>query len=195
MCAPPPELQARQHSNNIPRFAATGDDGGEIVLKTGSKRRGAAQRLAFGLGLENLVGYNLRRAYAVQKQRFAAAFGPLGIRPVTWSVLGTIYDSPGITQADIGKRLNIKRANIVPVMVELEGRALIVRRVSTRDRRAHVVALTPLGKRFTVKLLALHELLEKDLIRGLGLRERDQLLELLKKFRRLAPEPDLSDVE
>ena len=149
----------------------------------------------FGLGLENLVGYNLRRAYAVQKQRFAAVFGPLGVRPVTLSVLGTIHDSPGITQADIGKRLNIKRANIVPLMVELEGRALIVRRASTRDRRAHVVTLSPLGKRFTVKLLALHELLEKDLIRKLGLRERDELLVLLRKFRRLAPEPDLSDLD
>lgn len=153
------------------------------------------QRPAWGLGLENLVGYNLRRAYGVQKQRFAAVFGPLGIRPVTLSVLGTIYDTPGITQADIGRRLNIKRANIVPLMVELEGRALISRRTSTRDKRAHVVALTPLGKRFTVKLLALHERLEEDLIRRLGLRERDQLLELLKRFRRLAPEPDLSDLD
>jgi DNA-binding MarR family transcriptional regulator len=141
------------------------------------------------------MGYNLRRAYALQKQRFAAAFGPLGVRPVTWSVLGTIYDSPGITQGDIGKRLNIQRANIVPLMVELEGRALIVRRASPRDRRSHVVALTPLGKRFTVKLLALHERLEKDLIRQLGLRERDQLLELLKRFRRLAPEPDLNGLD
>jgi DNA-binding MarR family transcriptional regulator len=57
------------------------------------------------------------------------------------------------------------------------------------------VALTPLGRRFTTKLLALHELLEKDLISELGLRERDQLLGLLKKFRRLTPEPDLSDLD
>ena len=141
------------------------------------------------------MGYNLGRAHAVQKQRFAAAFAPLGIRPVTLSVLGTIYDSPGITQTELGKRLNIKRANIVPLMVELEGRALIVRRASSRDRRVHVITLTPLGERFTVKLLGVHELLEKDLIRRLGLRERDQLLELLKKFRRLAPQPDLSDLE
>jgi DNA-binding MarR family transcriptional regulator len=147
------------------------------------------------LGLENLVGYNLRRAYGVQKQRFAAVFGPLGIRPVTMSVLGTIHDTPGITQADVGKRLNIKRANMVPLMVELEGRALIVRRQSTSDKRAHVVALTPLGRRFTIKLLALHEQLEQDLIRKLGLRERDQLLDLLKRFRRLAPEPDFSDLD
>jgi DNA-binding MarR family transcriptional regulator len=141
------------------------------------------------------MGYNLRRAHGVQKQRFAAVFGPLGIRPVTLSALGIIYENPGITQADLGKNLNIKRANMVPVMAELEGRGLIVRRPSDNDRRAHVVALTPAGMKFTVKLLALHRKLEEDLATALGARERDQLLQLLKRFRRLATEPELEDGE
>jgi DNA-binding MarR family transcriptional regulator len=150
---------------------------------------------AFGVELDDLMGYNLRRAHGVQKSRFEAIFGPLGIRPVTLSVLGTIYDSPGITQADLGKKLNIKRANMVPVMAELEGRGLIVRRPSDNDRRAHVVTLTASGIKFTVRLLELHRRLEEDLSRSLGLRERDQLLRLLKKFRQLAPDPDLRDTE
>lgn len=139
------------------------------------------------------MGYNLRHAHGVQKQRFAAVFGPLGIRPVTLSVLGTIYEHPGITQADLGKKLRIKRANMVPVMAELESRNLIARRPSDNDRRAHVVALTPAGMKLTLKLLELHRRLEEDLARALGLRERDQLLELLKRFRKLATEPTLED--
>ena len=70
-----------------------------------------------------------------------------------------------------------------------------MRRPSDNDRRAHVVTLTAAGIKFTVRLLDLHRRLEEDLSRSLGLRERDQLLRLLKKFRRLAPEPDLSDLE
>ena len=139
------------------------------------------------------MGYNLRHAHGVQKQRFAAVFGPLGIRPVTLSVLGTIYENPGITQADLGKKLRIKRANMVPVMAELESRNLIARRPSDNDRRAHVVALTPAGMKLTLKLLELHRRLEEDLARALGLRERDQLLDLLKRFRKLATEPTLED--
>lgn len=139
------------------------------------------------------MGYNLRHAHGVQKQRFAAVFGPLGIRPVTLSVLGTIYENPGITQADLGKKLRIKRANMVPVMAELESRTLIARRPSDNDRRAHVVALTPAGMKLTLKLLELHRRLEEDLARALGLRERDQLLDLLKRFRKLATEPTLED--
>ena len=137
------------------------------------------------------MGYNLRHAHGVQKQRFAAVFGPLGIRPVTLSVLGTIYENPGITQADLGKKLRIKRANMVPVMAELENRSLIARRPSDSDRRAHVVALTPAGTKFTLKLLDLHRRLEEDLARSLGVRERDQLLDLLKRFRRLATQPTI----
>jgi DNA-binding MarR family transcriptional regulator len=187
-------LRAPRASRNIPASAVTARE--ERSLGNESKRRtGATTPLAFGAGLDNLMGYNLRRAHGVQKARFAAVFGPLGVRPVTLSVLGTIYDNPGITQADLGKRLNIKRANMVGVMVELEGRGLIARRPSRSDRRAHVVALTPSGRRFTVQLLALHGRLEEDLVRKLGLRERDQLLALLKRFRRLAPEPDLTDLD
>jgi DNA-binding MarR family transcriptional regulator len=168
----------------------------ELTLGTESKRRLSAPKTpAFGAGLDNVMGYNLRRAHGVQKQRFAAVFGPLGIRPVTLSVLGTIYDNSGIKQSDLGKRLNIKRANMVPVMTELEGRGLIQRRPSDNDRRAHIVTLTPAGRKFTLKLLELHDQLEEDTVRRLGIRERDQLIQLLKKFRRLAPEPDFSDLD
>jgi DNA-binding MarR family transcriptional regulator len=141
------------------------------------------------------MGYNLRRAHGVQKQRFSAVFGPVGIRPVTLTALGTIYENPGITQADLGKKLNIKRANMVPVMAELEGRGLISRRPSDNDRRAHMVALTPAGTKLTLKLLDMHRRLEDDLARELGQRERDQLLQLLKRFRKLATQPELDGSE
>ena len=145
------------------------------------------------MALDDLMGYNLRRAHGVQKQRFATVFGPFGIRPVTLSALGIIHESPRITQADLGKKLNIKRANMVPVMAELETRGLIARRPSDKDRRVHVITLTAAGQKLTVKLLTMHRRLEDDLARELGLRERDQLLQLLKRFRKLATEPDLDD--
>jgi DNA-binding MarR family transcriptional regulator len=166
-----------------------------LAKKSVRRRTRAARAPAFGVALDELMGYNLRRAHGVQKQRFAAVFGPLGIRPVTLSVLGTIYEKSGIAQAELGKRLNIKRANMVPVMAELEGRGLIVRRPADNDRRAHVVALTPAGLKFTRKLLALHRRLEDDMAKALGLRERDQLLQLLMRYRNLATEPELVAVE
>lgn len=148
---------------------------------------------AFGLGLENLIGYNLRRAHGVQKQRFTAVFEPLGIRPVTLSLLGTVYDQPGITQTELGRRLHIKRANMVPLLTELGTRGLISRRPSDSDRRAQVVTLTAAGRKLTATLLEMHARLENDLVQSLGAHESAQLVELLKKFRTLSTGPDLAD--
>lgn len=164
------------------------------ALTTESKpRRAAARPPAFGVALDDLMGYNLRLAHGVQKQRFATVFGPHGIRPLTLSVLGAIYDTPGITQAELGRMLNIKRANMVPVMAELQGRGLIARRTSDKDLRGLKVKLTPAGAKFTAKLLELHRRLEDDLCAAFGLRERDQLLQLLKRFRKLPAAPRLGD--
>jgi len=161
--------------------------------KATKRRPEPVQSRAFGLELENLIGYNLRRAHGVQKQRFTTVFAPLGIRPVTLSLLGTVYDRPGIHQAELGKRLHIKRANMVPLLAELSARGLIARRPSASDGRVQLVTLTPAGNKLTAKLLEMHERLEADLVRTLGPRESVQLLQLLKKVRQISPEPELLD--
>lgn len=137
------------------------------------------------MNLDDLVGYNLRRAHGVQRARFAAVFGPHRIRPVQLSILGLVRDHPRIKQSDLGKALEIKRANIVALLDELEHRKLIVRRPATTDRRAYVLELTPTGRKIAADLLALHARLEADLVSRLGARERDHLIKLLKKVRRL----------
>lgn len=145
------------------------------------------------LDLENLVGYNLRRAHAVQRQRFASVFGPEGIRPVLLSALGLIYETPKLKQSDLGKLLEVKRANVVTMLDELEQRGLIERRRSNEDRRAHEIELTPEGREQTHRWLRMHARLEEDLVANLGSRERQQLLALLKKIRRLSTAPKVDD--
>ncbi len=157
--------------------------------KIAKRRETPAQSRAFGFGLENLIGYNLRRAHRAQKQRFTAVFGPLGIRPVTLSLLGTVYDHPGIRQAELGKRLHIERANMVPLLNELGARGLIARGPSASDGRVQLVTLTPAGKKLTSKLLKMHDRLEADLVRTLGPGESEQLLQLLRKVRQVLPGP------
>lgn len=141
--------------------------------------------------LEELVGFNLRRAYSVQLQRFASVFRPLKIRPVQYSILTLIHHNPKIGQSELGKALDIKRANIVTLLDELGQRGLLLRHRDSNDRRSLVLDLTPSGRRLTAKLLDLHERLEEDLARSLGARDKERLLALLKKFRGLNPQPEL----
>jgi DNA-binding MarR family transcriptional regulator len=159
------------------------------TVSADSQRRGGRQ--PNGLDLENLIGYNLRRAHGVQLQRFRAVFAPLSIRPVQLSILGLIYEHGRLRQSELGRALDIKRANIVSLLDELERRKLIERQPAHTDRRSLVLLLTPAGRKLTKELLELHERLEEDLAKHLGTRERDQLLRLLKAFRKLQTSPGL----
>lgn len=142
--------------------------------------------------LDELVGYNLRRAHHVQLQRFASVFGPLEIRPVQLSILAVVYHNPGIKQSELGRAMDIKRANIVTLLDELEQRSLLTRRPARDDKRSHVIRLTANGRRLTKKILELHAELDRDMARRLGQAQKEQLLQLLRAFRRLGPAPEPS---
>ena len=109
---------------------------------TARKPKSKAAPAADGLDIESVTGYNLRRAHSVQRQRFAAMFAPYGIRPVQLSILGLLRDHPRMKQSDLGRTLEIKRANIVVLLDELEQRGLIVRKPAETDRRAYELELT-----------------------------------------------------
>ena len=141
--------------------------------------------------LDALVGYGLRRALAKQRERFRSVFNRYGIRPVQFAVLVLIRDSMPVRQAELGRAIEMKRANVVTVLDELIERGLVTRQAARDDRRANVLALTPKGIEFTDKLLALHGKLEKDVAKRLGKREFEQLVRLLGAYRDLDSIPQL----
>lgn len=154
--------------------------------------RSAARPLAADAArLESFVGYNLRRAAAKQRERFRSVFEPYDIRPVQLTVLTLLNDNGPLRQSALGRALDIKRANVVTLLSELEDRKVILRRMSETDRRAYVVGLTAQGEKLTRKLLALHAELEADLARALGQAELEQLVLLLRVFRTVDSNPKL----
>lgn len=140
-----------------------------------------------------LVGYNLRRAHAVQRKRFADAFNAYDIRPVQLSMLGLIYRNPNLQPSELCRVLDIKRANIVPLIDELQERKLVERKQSSDDGRFRVLVLTRKGEALTRKLIDRHDALERDLARQLGPNNRKQLLKLLMAFRRIGPPEGLEN--
>jgi DNA-binding MarR family transcriptional regulator len=132
--------------------------------------------------IHNSVGYHLRRAQVAEFQAFAGIFGAFEIRPVQYAILAILHDNPGLKQAQIGEALNIKRANQVALIDELEERGLVARRHRADDRRSHALHLTAAGRKLTKKLLALHAKHEAQIAEQLGAKGREQLLSLLRQF-------------
>ncbi len=163
----------------------------------GSKANGSNAKVvaaAEELGLEDLLGYNLRRAHHVQRSRFHYVFAPHRIRPVQLSILGLLYEKPSLKQSELGKAIDVKPANVVALLDELERRRMIVRRPVSADRRSYAVQLTPTGREVTRALIRLHRQLEQNLSEYLGPEEYRELLRLLRKVRRAEIAPAIEEL-
>jgi DNA-binding MarR family transcriptional regulator len=141
--------------------------------------------------LDSIVGYGLRRALAKQRERFRAVFSQFEIRPIQFAVLILIRDSMPVRQAELGRAIAMKRANVVTVLDELIDRGLVVREQAEGDRRANVLTLTPEGIAYTNELQSTHAKLEQDVAEQLGQKNFEKLVELLRAFRQLDGAPKL----
>jgi DNA-binding MarR family transcriptional regulator len=188
-------LQRRQPSVSIRCDCAAQSHAAESRVTVISPKKSTSARRHDSLPdvstLESFVGYNLRRAAAKQRERFRSVFDPFEIRPVQLTVLSLIRDAMPLKQSLLGKALEMKRANVVIVLDELEARGLIERQTPDSDRRAHVLSLTAKGETLTTKLLALHTKLESDLAKSFGAKELAKLVSLLQDFRALDSDPKL----
>jgi len=108
-------------------------------MKQPEVRTGLAHRAAT---LDAMIGYNLRRASAFALNDFAGALSYASLRPVTFSMLALIDEKPGIRAAALCRELGIKSANMVPLIAELEERALLERDEHADDKRVRVLHLT-----------------------------------------------------
>ncbi len=131
--------------------------------------------------LESLIGYHLRRASLVDITGVMAAIAEANIRPVPFSVLAIIVENPGVTAAEICRQLAIQRANIVPILADLESRGLFAREADPEDQRIQRLHPTKAGRANYADWLAGIQAHEEHLLRRLTAAERAILRELLEK--------------
>jgi DNA-binding MarR family transcriptional regulator len=85
--------------------------------------------------LEDLIGYQLRRASLALMGGLVRSLEVCDLKPVEASVLLLIEANPGITQSEIGRALGIQRANMAPLIAGFDRRGLVHRtRVDGRSQ-------------------------------------------------------------
>ena len=135
--------------------------------------------------LEELVGYNLKRAYVIVRNHFSASLGADGMSTRVFSALSLVVRCPGITQSALARMMGIERSGLVAIVDELEARSYLRRAAVPGDRRVQALVPTDDGHRaYAAALDAVREhedRLFSDMTEG----ERQTLLALLKKIRRL----------
>jgi DNA-binding MarR family transcriptional regulator len=94
--------------------------------------------------LEDLLGYQLRRAALATMTALDAAYAPLGLRLTEAIILRFVGANPGCNQAAISRSLGVTRTNMVPFVGALVDAGLVEREAS--DGRTHALFLTPKGE-------------------------------------------------
>ena len=131
--------------------------------------------------LQTLVGYNARRAALAVIGTFLERMAPFGVRPVDFSVLSIIRHNPGVTSRQLCTSLGLLPPNLVALLNQLDKRQLIERRPHPTDGRAVALFLSETGESMMALAEAEATELEKDVTVALTEKQRNTLIELLKK--------------
>ncbi|MDZ7823064.1 MAG: MarR family transcriptional regulator [Ahrensia sp.] len=133
--------------------------------------------------LENLVGYNMKRAYVVIHKDFREALGENGISPPTFSALSLVVTYPQISQSNLARMLGIERSGLVSIIDGLEQQDYLARVHSPSDRRVQALVPTAEGVKAYHAMLATVQAHEDKLLAGLSSSEKSTLVKLLIKIR------------
>lgn len=112
--------------------------------------------------LQAYPGYLMRRASMAVLSDINARLARFSIRHVDFSVLQIIQANPGTNQSEVGRVLEIKRANMVPLIARLEKQGLVSRK--PLDGRTQAMRLTARGRTLCKKSQAVVDDCEQALI-------------------------------
>jgi MarR family transcriptional regulator, lower aerobic nicotinate degradation pathway regulator len=127
-----------------------------------------------------LISRTYARSHRLLNDGFAAS--DTGLRSYHYRLLATLAESGPIGQADLGRRTNIDRSDLVSWLGELEHRGLIQRTVNPTNRRRNIVTIRPAGNKQLRDLDHVIDQIQERLLAPLSQNERQQLTKLLRKL-------------
>lgn len=128
--------------------------------------------------LAKLPGYVLRRAANVMMAELAERLSAIELRISDAALFLLVADRRDMTSSDIGKALDIQRANMVPLLNRLEAAELIRR--EPIDRKSQAIVLTTTGHTKLVQVRTITDRFETDLMARIPAEHRDHLVPALQ---------------
>lgn len=114
---------------------------------------------------------------AMRRLRDAHTAGHLS--PRQFHLLGVLHDQGAMSQSELGQTTGTDPSILVTMLNPLEADHLIARERDPKDRRRHVVTLTPAGEQHLNRAAEAQREAENALFVGLDDEQREQLRRLL----------------
>ncbi len=132
---------------------------------------------------QDMPGHLARRFQQIAVAVFLAEVESAGfdLTPVQYAALASIKANPGLDQVTLAGLIAYDRTTITGVVDRLVQKELVVRRASSRDRRARELEITDQGKKTLRAITPAVEAAQRTMLRGLTQKEGDELMRLLRK--------------
>ncbi|MFS0613333.1 MarR family winged helix-turn-helix transcriptional regulator [Lederbergia ruris] len=124
----------------------------------------------------------LTRALDSIKKRVEENIKGLGLNTTEFAVLELIYHKGDQPIQKIGEKVLIASSSITYVVDKLEKKKLLERKPCPKDRRITFAAITTEGKELMDDVFPKHTLAIQEILAGLDVDEKKQLIEQLKKL-------------
>lgn len=88
---------------------------------------------------EKSAGYLANHMARLFAAHLAEALAPLGLAPAQFMTLLELWEEPGLTQAELGQRLDVEQPTMAATLARMERDGLVTREAHEGDRRARRV--------------------------------------------------------
>lgn len=132
--------------------------------------------------IEQALSFHLGLANGASNRHFTETAAALGLTQKQVCALWLIADHAGISQIDLGQRLQMDRATTMGVVNRLQARSLIRREKSASDGRKQALYLEPTGEEALAAAQAAMREHEAWLSSRFSKAERDSLADLLARL-------------
>ncbi|MBF6192199.1 MarR family transcriptional regulator [Nocardia sp. CDC186] len=120
---------------------------------------------------------------AVHAHRLASdSFAEAGARGYHFRILAALEEFGAASQADLGRRCNMDRSDVVAAINELAGPGFVERTPDPDDRRRNIVTLTEAGERQLRRIDRALDKAQDDLLGPLSAEDRADLTRLLARL-------------
>ncbi|MCJ7842822.1 MarR family transcriptional regulator [Lederbergia sp. NSJ-179] len=124
----------------------------------------------------------LTRALDSIKKRVEDDIRCLGLNPTEFAVLELIYHKGEQPIQKIGEKVLIASSSITYVVDKLEKKKLLERKPCPNDRRITFATITAKGKALMDEVFPKHRVAIQEILAGLDVDEKKQMIEQLKKL-------------
>lgn len=136
----------------------------------------------FRFGKQTSIAFLLAQVGAGAARQFAKALEPLSFSPSDAGILRLLVRSPGISQQELAKRLDMHASRLVGVIDALEKRGLVAREPNPEDRRVYSLHLTAAGQEALSAIGTVARAHSENICAGLSEEEQLQLGAALEKI-------------